>query len=398
MDTNGLRSTSKRAQSWEVMTRRPIYLDFNATTPIAPEVADAMRPALEGLFGNPSSSHDYGAEAHLAIEGARRQLATLVGSHPDELIFTSGGTESNNLAIIGTARAHRSRGRHIITSAIEHPAVTEVCTWLQSEGWSVTELPVDSTGLVDPAAVERALTTETTLVTVMHANNEVGTIEPIAEIARIAHRGGALMHTDAAQSLGKIPVEVDELGVDLLSIAGHKLYAPKGVGALYLRRGTEIARLMHGADHERGLRPGTENVLEVIGLGAAAELAGRELERRAEQLSATRDRLHRAVIAGIDDARLNGHPDRRLPNTLSLSIPGLAANELLDELPGVAASAGAACHSGGIALSRVLTAMGVEEQVAMGTLRFSTGRATTVGEVDRAAEQVLEVVARLRGR
>lgn len=374
-----------------------IYLDYNATTPIAPEVATAMRPFLEGFFGNPSSSHRHGIEARRAVETARGQIAGLLGCHIGEIVFTSGGTESNNAAIKGSALALRDRGRHIITSAVEHPAVTEVCRFLEEEGFRVTYLPVDSAGLVDPAEVEKAITSETILVTVMHANNEVGTIQPIAEIARLARGRGVRVHSDGAQSVGKIPAHMDELGVDLFAIAGHKLYAPKGIGALYIRRGTRLGKFIHGADHEQNRRAGTENVLEIVGLGKAAEIAGRDLDHHADHMRAMRERLHQAIAAKITDVHLNGHPERRLPNTLSLSFPGLEANTILDELEGVAASAGAACHADQVDVSHVLKAMGVPERVAMGTIRFSVGRDTTADEIDRAAGQIIAVIERMRG-
>ena len=375
-----------------------IYLDYNATTPIAREVAEAMAPYLYEHFGNPSSSHPYGVVTKRAIATARAEVAALIGCQPVELIFTSGGTESNNYAIKGAALALRERGNHIITSAVEHPAVTEVCRWLEGQGFRLTVLEVDEHGLVDPADLERAITADTVLVTVMHANNEVGTIEPIVELAAIAHQHGALMHTDAAQSIGKIPVDVDALGVDLLSIAGHKVYAPKGVGALYIRGGTALAKQLHGADHESDRRPGTENVLGIVGLGRACMLAARDLDKNGAHFLAMRDRLHDAFAAELGDQvfRLNGHPQKRLPNTLSLSFLGIEANTLLAEIgEQVAASAGAACHADGIDVSAVLEAMQVPIEWAMGTIRFSVGRGTSSDDVDRAASIVSEAVRRL---
>ena len=375
---------------------RPIYLDYNATTPIDPEVADAMRPFLAGGFGNPSSSHAYGVEARRAVEKARAQLAALLGCDPDEVVFTSGGSESNNHAIRGIARARRDRGNHIITSAIEHPAVTEVCRHLEGQGFRVTWLPVDRQGLVDPADLERALSPATILVTIMHANNEVGTIQPIRELARLARDRGVVFHTDAAQSVGKIPVRVDGLEVDLLSIAGHKLYAPKGVGALYVKRGVRLEKLVHGADHEHDRRAGTESVLLVVGLGQACEAAARDLEANMTRMASLRDRLQEGLLRELPDARRNGHPDLRLPNTLSISFPGIEADTLLSELDGVAASAGAACHSDAVVPSTVLEAMGVPEELAMGTVRLSTGRGTTEDEIDRAIALMTGAVRRLR--
>jgi cysteine desulfurase NifS/selenium donor protein len=374
----------------------PIYLDYNATTPLDPAVAAAMRPYLDAHFGNPSSTHAYGVRARQAVETARRQVAEMLGARPDEIIFTSGGSESNNLAIRGTVAARRDRGNHIITSAVEHPAVIEVCRYLESQGCRLTVVPVNETGRVDPADIERAITPATVLITIMHANNEVGTLQPIGEISAIARRRNIVMHTDAAQSIGKVPVRVDDLGVDLLSVAGHKLYAPKGIGALYVRTGTRLEKLIFGADHERGWRAGTENVLEIVGLGQACELVSRHLPERAAHLLRLRDRLHDGLAARIPDLRLNGHPEQRLPNTLSLSFRGIEAAAILSELTDVAASAGAACHSDEVIMSPTLEAMHVPVDYAMGTIRFSTGAMLTEAEVDRAVEAVATVVQRLR--
>ncbi len=378
---------------------RPIYLDYNATTPIASQVAKAMEPYLYEQFGNPSSSHPYGVAARQAVETARAQVAGLLACRPSEVIFTSGGTENNNYAIKGVALGNPEQKGHIITSAVEHPAVTEVCNWLESRGFRITVLPVDAHGLVDPADLERAITPDTLLVTVMHANNEVGTIQPVAELAEIAHEHDALMHTDAAQSVGKIPVKLDALDVDLLSIAGHKLYAPKGIGALYVRGGVQLAKLLHGAGQEGGRRPGTENVLEIVGLGQACQVAGRDLEENGAHFQAVRDRLYEGLLRELGDGvvRLNGHPDKRLPNTLSLSFRGVEANTLLAEIgEKVAASAGAACHAAEVDISAVLGAMEVPVEWAMGTVRFSVGRGTTAEEVDQAVKIVAEAVGRLR--
>jgi len=375
---------------------KPIYLDYNATTPVDPVVAEAMLPYLREHFGNPSSSHGYGVQAKRAVERARRQVADLLGCSPDEVIFTSGGSESNNMAIKGIARANRARGNHIVTSAVEHPAVVEVCRALEAEGLRITFVPVDGDGLVGLSDLEEALTPATILVTVMHANNEVGTIQPIPEIARLARERGIPMHTDAAQSVGKVPVRVDDLGVDLLSLAGHKLYAPKGVGALYVRRGIRLEKLIHGADHEQNRRAGTENVPEIVALGMACEVAGRDLERNAEHMRAMRDRLAGGLERELGEIRMNGHPERRLPNTLSVSFRMVEANTLLSEIEEVAASAGAACHSDQVDVSPVLEAMGVPVEFAMGTVRFSTGRETREEDIDRAVEAVSSAVRRLR--
>ena len=375
----------------------PVYLDYNATTPHAPEVVAAMKPFLDGHFGNPSSTHRYGTVTRAAILQARSQVAGLLNSNPDEIVFTSGGTESNNYAIRGVALACAQRGRHIITGQIEHPAVTEVCRQLEAEGFVVSWLPVDKNGLVRIEEVEAAVRPDTILITIMHANNEVGTIQPIQAAAETAHRRGIIFHTDAAQSVGKIPTDVHELGVDLLTIAGHKLYAPKGVGALYIREGITLHPLMHGAGQEHGRRPGTENVLEIVGLGAACEIARRDLAMNMARMRESRDELERRLRETIRDVRVNGHPERRLPNTLSLSIRGVNAHELLTAIePHVAASAGAACHSGEVQISHVLRAMGVPMEWARGTLRLSTGRNTTREEANDATSAIAGAVQRLR--
>ena len=374
---------------------RPIYLDHNATTPVEHEVAEAMRPYLEEHFGNPSSAHAYGRRAREAVETARGQVASLIGCSPGEIVFTSGGTESNNLAIRGAAAGRG--GLSIVTTAIEHPAVSETVGALRDEGAEVAVVPVDTDGLVDPADVERALRPGTSLVTVMHANNEVGTIQPIEEIGRAARARGVTFHTDAAQSAGKIPVDVGRLGVDLLTIAGHKLHAPKGVGALFVREGVALRRVLHGAGQEAGRRPGTESVPLIVGLGAACGIARRDLEGASAAMRATRDRLFDGLRAALDGIRLNGHPSRRLPNTLSVGFLNVEAGEVLARLDGVAASAGAACHAGRTRVSAVLKAMRVPPGYAAGTIRFSTGRRTTAAEIDRAVGEIVAVVRSLRG-
>ncbi len=366
----------------------PIYLDFNASTPIAPEVAAAMRPLLEAHYGNPSSLHWAGRAAHAALEAARKEVAALLACSSDEIVFTSGGSEANNLAIKGAFFAARGRATHIVTSRIEHPATLEPCRFLKRFGAEVTYLPVDGTGRVDPDAVRRAITGRTVLITIMHANNEVGTIQPIAEIARIARDRGVLMHTDAVQSVGKIPTRVDELGVDLLSVVGHKFYAPKGIGALYVRRGVVLEPLIHGAGHERGRRAGTESAFLATGLGAACALA--RSDDRNHEIRRMRDRLWTELRAVFGDrVALNGHPSVRLPNTLNVSFIGRNGAEILADLEGVAGSSGSACHAGGVELSPVLAAMAVTPNVGMGAIRFSLGRTTTEAEID-------EVVGRLR--
>ncbi len=376
----------------------PIYLDYNATTPIDKEVAGVMKPFLNELFGNPSSSHEFGIRTRKAVETARNQVAVMIGCSREEIIFTSGGTESNNFAIKGVALANRHKGNHIITTSIEHPAVIEVCKYLASNGFRITYLPVDEYGWVDPDNVKKAITSETILITVMHANNEVGTIQPIEEIGEIARMRQVLFHTDAAQSVGKIDVDVNRMKVDLLSIAGHKLYAPKGIGALYVRKGVKLEKLIHGADHEMNQRAGTENILEISGLGMACEIARRDLEKNMLYMSSTRNALFKGITKVIPDVKLNGHPEKRLPNTLSLSFRGIEANTLLSELSGIAASAGAACHTDNIEISSVLKAMHVPEEFAMGTIRFSTGKYTTQAEIERASELVISAVKRLINR
>lgn len=376
---------------------KPIYLDYNATTPLAAPVKEAMLPYFENHFGNPSSAHWYGIQARQAIEEARRRVAALLNCGADEIYFTSGGSESNNLAIKGCASALGRNSGHLITSSIEHPAVLEVCAFLEQRGFAVTYLEVDSYGMLSAESIEKAIRPDTFLITIMHANNEVGTIQPIAEISRIAQKFGILFHTDAAQSFGKIPVRVDDLGVDLLSIAGHKFYAPKGIGALYVRRGVHIEKQMHGAQHERNLRAGTENVLEIVGLGAACEIAALDLQKRQAWLKARADQLLNGLTTTLSGIQLNGHPTQRLPNTVNVSFYGLDANTILSELDSIAASAGAACHADGVEASHVLTAMGVPTEWAMGTIRFSVGMQTTEEEINTAIEKITGAVTRLRG-
>jgi len=378
------------------MPQGPIYLDYNATTPIDPAVAAAMLPYLHEHFGNPSSSHAYGQKARQAVEDARSQLAALLGCQPHEVIFTSGGTEANNQALFGIAAALRDRGNHLITSRVEHPAILEPCLALLEQGLDITFLPVDAQGQVRPDEVAAAMRPDTILVSIMHANNEVGTIQPIPAIAAVTRKHGVLLHTDAAQSVGKIPTQVDDLGVDLLTVAGHKLYAPKGIGALYVRDGVPLRRWLYGAGQERGLRPGTENVLEIVGLGEAAALVIDRGEQETLHLKRLRDRLQSNLQKAIPDAVVHGHPDERLPNTLSMAFPGCRTDELLSALRGVAVSAGAACHSDSVKVSHVLEAMGVPMALAQGTLRFSVGRYTTEAEIDLAVAEIVPVVQRIR--
>jgi cysteine desulfurase len=364
-----------------------IYLDHNATTPIAPEVLDAMRPYLEDQFGNPSSAHEHGRLARQAVERARAQVAALLGCEQGSIVFTASGSEANNLAIKGVAFARLSHGEHIITSAIEHPAVLGACRYLERRfGYRLTILPVDRFGTVDPEEVRRAIEPGTVLVSVMHANNEVGTLEPIAEIAGVARENRIACHTDAAQTVGKVRVDVDELAVDLLTLTGHKLYAPKGVGALYVRPGTQLDSLIHGAGHEHGLRAGTENVPYIVGLGAACALAAERLRAGApDRIRGLRDRLHAALRSSVPGLALNGHPEQRLPNTLNVSFPNQDGESLLARTSSVAAATGSACHSGRTEPSTVLTAMGIDAQRALAAVRLSLGHDTTAADIDAAA-------------
>lgn len=374
---------------------QPIYLDYNATTPIAKEVADAMTPYLYNFFGNPSSSHVYGSICKKAVDKGREQLASLLNCKSSELIFTSGGTESNNYAIKGYAFANRSKGNHIITSSIEHPAVSEVCKYLESEDFEVTYLPVDKTGRVQVSDLEAAIRPETILISMMYANNEVGTLQPISEISQLAKKHGIALHSDCAQAVGKIPVDIQELGVDLLTVAGHKLYGPKGIGALYIAEGIELQKLMHGADHENNLRAGTENVLEIVGLGEAAEICKVNLEDSVVHDKSLVSRLKQALSI-LDEIQFNGNADFCLPNTLSTSFKNIEANTLLANLPQVAASAGAACHTDSISVSATLSAMELDKAYAMGTVRFSVGKYSTEDEIDQAAEEIINAVKKLR--
>jgi cysteine desulfurase len=361
-----------------------IYLDYNASTPIAPEVAKVIKELLDHHYGNPSSTHWAGAPAKKAVELARKQIAGLLGCAADEIIFTSGGSESNNHGLKGVYHALKSKGHHIVTTQIEHPAVMNPCRYLESLGAKVTYVGVDAYGRVSPEDIEAAVTDQTILISVMHANNEVGTLQPLAEISRIAKARGVLLHTDAAQSVGKVPTLVDELGVDLLTIAGHKLYAPKGVGALYVRRGTPIEPFVHGAGHEDGRRAGTENVIFAAALGKACELAKAALQN--SSVRELRDYFWEGLRSRFtkEELVLNGHPDYRLPNTLNVSFAGRIGSDILHAVPTIAASTGSACHSGLIKLSPVLQAMNVREHVGMGAVRFSLGLYSTLSEIDEA--------------
>lgn len=362
-----------------------IYLDYNASTPVAPEVLDEMLPYLKDRYGNPSSSHSFGAVCRAAMEQARERLAQLIGCGPSEIIFTSGATESNNIVIKGVSKC-AGKGSHFITSRIEHPSVLEPCRHIEKLGYSVTYLPVDRYGQVRPEDLAEAIRPETALVSIMHSNNEVGTIQPIKELVRIAASRGVPFHTDAAQSVGKVICMVDEMGVDFLTVAGHKLYAPKGIGALYIRAGRRISPLLHGAGHERGMRPGTENTAFIVGLGKASELAMRYVDAEGPRQRMLGQRLIDRLRAAGLKPHLNGHPENRLPNTWNISIEGFTASEVMDALGGdVAVSPGAACHSSTAAASHVLTAMGIDPAIAMGAVRFSLGRETKEEDIDAVA-------------
>lgn len=376
---------------------KPVYLDYNATTPIDPEVASAMLPYLQIHFGNPSSSYSIGRSNKEAVEKARAQVAGLINCQPDEIYFTSCATESNNMAIKGIAWANSTKGRHIITSAIEHPAVTEVCKYLSLQGFEITSLPVDQYGRVDPKDVENAIRKDTILITIMHANNEVGTIQPIQKIGAIARQKNIVFHTDASQTVGKIETNVDKLGVDLLTIAGHKLYAPKGIGALYIRKGTRIENLMQGGGQEKGIRPGTENVIHTVGLGKTCEVALRDFKQNQCNMQASRDRLLNGLVSRLgNQVHVNGHLENCLPNTLSVAFENISAHALASFISSdVLISTGSACHSGETTISSVLQAMNLDFRTAAATVRISTGKKTTEEEIDFTIEVLVNAIKKL---
>lgn len=375
-----------------------VYLDYAATTPTHPEVVKAMLPYFTEMFGNPSSIYSYGQEAKEAIENARAQVARLIGARSEEIVFTSGGTEADNFALKGIAFANEARCNHIITSTLEHHAVLESAKYLEQRGFQVTYLPVDKYGLVDPSDVKKAITNKTSLVSVMHANNEVGTIEPIAEIGRITRETGVYFHTDAVQTVGHIPVNVNELGVDLLAMSAHKLCGPKGVGALYIRKGTKTVSLLHGGEQERRRRASTENVPGIVGLGKAAELAKAEIDEEARRLTLLRDKLTKNLLERIEYTQLNGHPTRRLPNNVNISVEYVEGESMclnLD-LEGICASTGSACSSSSAEPSHVLLAIGLPPQQAHGSLRFTLGKWTTEEDIERVLEVLPRVIEKLR--
>jgi cysteine desulfurase len=375
-----------------------IYLDHAATTPVRPEVAAVMMGVLTESFGNPSSTHQFGRKVRKLMEEARQKTAGAIGAAAREIVFTSGGTESNNLAVLGTVRANRDKGRHLVTTAVEHHAVLDVFRQLATEGFEVTVLPVDEYGRVSVDQFRNALREDTILASVMHANNEIGTVNPLAGIGKICRERGVLLHTDAVQSVGKIPVNVEELQVDLLTVSGHKIYGPKGTGALYIRRGTAIDPLMRGGSQEKAIRPGTENVAGIVGLGKAIELAAGESAHESIRLARLRDKLIRNVLTSVPDARLNGHPTERLPHNVNVSFAGVEGETLIQGLDarGIAISAGSACTSGALEPSHVLLSLGVERSLALGTLRISLGRSTTDEDIDVVTEELKQIIQQLR--
>ncbi len=375
-----------------------IYLDHAATTPTHPDVVKAMLPFFTDAFGNPSSIYSYGQEAKAAVEKARTKTAELIGARSEEIAFTSGGTEADNFALKGVAYANGHKGNHIITTSIEHHAVMEVCKFLGKRGFTITYLPVDEYGLVDPDDVRKAITTKTMLISIIHANNEVGTIEPVSEIGKIAKEAEVFFHTDAVQTVGHIPVNVDELKVDLLSISAHKFYGPKGVGALYVRKGTKLVSLMQGGEQEKMRRAGTENVPAVVGLGKAAELAGQELDKEAERLVGLRDKLIKGLMDKVDHIRLNGHPTTRLPNNINVSVDFVEGESMLLnlDLEGICASTGSACSSASLEPSHVLLALGLSPEQAHGSLRFTLGRENSEEDMERVLDVLPGIVGKLR--
>jgi cysteine desulfurase len=376
----------------------PIYMDYAATTPTDQRVVEAMLPYFGEIYGNPSSLHGFGQEARAAMEGARAKIAAFLGAKPAEIVFTSGGTESDNFAIKGVAWANRKKGDHVITSAIEHHAVLETCRFLEKEGFRVTYLPVDGDGLVDPADVVKAITDRTILISIMHANNEIGTIQPIAEIGRIAKEKGICFHTDAVQTFGHLPFTVDELNIDLLSASAHKLYGPKGMGLLYIRKGTRITPLVHGGDQESGRRASTQNVPGIVGFGKAVELAAATLHEEVVRLTSLRDRFIQGIFERLDGIRLNGHPARRLPNNINLSVESIEGEGMILSLDmmGIACSTGSACSSSSLEPSHCLLAIGLPHELSHGSLRFSLGMYTKEGDIDAVLEALPQVVGRLR--
>ena len=377
---------------------RRIYLDHNATTPVHPEVFEAMLPYYKDKFGNASSIHSFGREAKVALEESREKVAKFINASPQEIYFTCGGTESDNLAIKGIAFANRKKGKHIITSKIEHHAVLESCKFLEKEGFEITYLPVDKYGFVDPDELKKAIRKDTVLVSIMHVNNEVGTIQPLEELCKITKEKGAYFHTDAVQSVGKMPVDVQKLNVDMLSMSGHKIYGPKGVGAIYIRKGTRITSWSHGGSHERSRRAGTENVPGIVGLAKTVEIAQRDMEQQSQQMKNLTEAFYQKVTHAIPDVILNGHLEKRIPNTLNLSFKAVEGESIILslDLKGVAVASGSACTSGTLEPSHVLSAMGISPEIAQGAIRFSFGRENTMEDVEYIVGILPEIVSRLR--
>ena len=375
-----------------------IYLDNAATTAVSPEVLEAMLPYFTQCFGNPSSIHSTGRDARRVVDAARRKVAAAIGAQPQEIYFTAGGSESDNWAIKGTAFSRKSRGNHIITSAIEHHAVLHTCAWLEKQGFEVTYLPVDEFGRVRVEDVEKAITDKTILITIMAANNEIGTIQPIAEIGKLAHDKGILFHTDAVQAIGAMPIDVNAMNIDLLSMSGHKFHGPKGIGALYIRKGVKIDQYLHGGAQERGQRAGTENLAGIVGMGKAIEIATQHLEENAARLTVLRDKLIDGILAEIPDVRLNGHRTQRLPNNVNVSVRYVEGEALLLrlDLAGIAGSSGSACTSGSLDPSHVLLAIGLPHEIAHGSLRLSLGTDTTEAEIDEVLDKLPGIVKNLR--
>jgi len=381
-----------------VAFQRRVYMDHAATTPVDPEVVEAIVPCLTEVYGNASSLHSFGREAHNAMEEARSRVARLINASPEEIIFTAGGTESDNIAIKGAAYANRSKGDHIVTSTIEHPAVLETCRSLEEEGFKVSYVPVDKDGIIEIESLRKAVTERTILITIMHANNEIGTIEPIEEIAEIAETKNTILHSDAVQSAGKIPIDLKEIGIDLLSISAHKIYGPKGIGALYIRKGTRLEPIIHGGGHERGLRSSTENIPGIVGLGKAAELAERRMSEDTAYLTNLRDQLIKSTLNGIEESYLNGHPTKRLPNNAHFRFTGIEGEALILNLDekGIAASTGSACSSKKLLPSHVLMAIGLDEVQAHGSLRLTLGRENSKEDVEYVLQVLPETVKKLR--
>lgn len=374
-----------------------IYLDHNATTPVDPFAAKAMMPFMQEEFGNPSSPYPLGTRAKERLEQCRQEVGMLLGCKSHEVVFTSGGSESNNMVLKGIVDLRNPANFHIITSAVEHPAIINPLLFLEELGVDVTVLPVDAFGLVDPEEVGRAIKPHTSLISIMLANNETGTVQPIWEVSKLAREHGIPLHTDAAQAIGKIPVDVNELGVDFLSVAGHKLYAPKGVGALFIREDQKLTPLIHGAGQEGGKRPGTENLTLSVGLGVACQVARERLQEDMKNMTRMRDRLQEILFAGLEGLVLNGHPEERLPNTLNVSVPHIEGNKILDGLPTLYASTGAACHDRSVELSHVLAAMGVPPEVGMGALRLTVGRTNDMEQIEEAGRLIVKRVKQLQG-